>query len=67
MKKSRSHVLTSLWLARFVASLLYGLEPQDPATLVASTIGLMLVAAVGGWIPAWRATRIDPAQVLREV
>ena len=67
MKKSRSHVLTSLWLARFVAPLLYGLEPQDPATLVASTIGLMLVAAVGGWIPAWRATRIDPAQVLREV
>ena len=59
-------LLASLWLSRFVAPLLYGLEPHDPVTLLASASTLGLVAAVAGWIPASRATRIDPAQVLRE-
>jgi putative ABC transport system permease protein len=59
-------LLAALWLSRFVAPLLYGLEPRDPVTLIASTVTLALVAALAGWIPAWRATRIDPAQVLRE-
>lgn len=59
-------LLASLWLSRFVAPLLYGLEPHDPVTLLASVSTLVLVAAVAGWIPASRATRIDPAQVLRE-
>jgi putative ABC transport system permease protein len=60
-------IIAVLWLARFVAPLLYGLEPHDPVTLVASASTLALVAAVAGWIPASRATRIDPAQVLREI
>jgi ABC-type antimicrobial peptide transport system permease subunit len=59
-------LLAALWLSRFVAPLLYGLEPRDPVTLVASALTLAVVAAVAGWIPAWRATRIDPAQLLRE-
>ena len=59
-------LLVSLWLSRFVAPLLYGLEAHDPVTLLASTLILGSVAAVAGWIPASRATRIDPAQVLRE-
>ena len=57
----------TLWLSRFVAPLLYGLEPHDPLTLLGAALGLGLVAVVAGWIPAVRATRIDPAQVLREV
>jgi ABC-type antimicrobial peptide transport system permease subunit len=60
-------VMFALWLARVVAPLLYGLEPNDPLTLAASALGLALVAAVAGWIPASRATRVDPAQVLRQV
>ena len=60
-------VMFALWLARFVAPLLYGLEPNDPVTLAASALGLAAVAAVAGWIPASRATRVDPAQVLRQV
>ncbi len=60
-------VIAALWLARFVAPLLYGLEPHDPVTLVAAATILASVAAVAGWIPASRATRIDPAQVLRDV
>jgi putative ABC transport system permease protein len=56
----------SAWAARFVASLLYGLEPRDPATLVGSVVILAAVGAFAGWLPAWRASRIDPAEVLRE-
>jgi ABC-type antimicrobial peptide transport system permease subunit len=59
-------LLGAVWLSRFVAPLLYGLEPSDPATLVASTLVLASAAAIAAWIPASRAVRMDPAQVLRE-
>ena len=55
----------SAWASRFLATLLYGLEPRDPATLVGAAVVLTAVAALAGWIPAWRASRIDPASVLR--
>jgi ABC-type lipoprotein release transport system permease subunit len=45
---------------------LYGLEPDDLATLIGSAALLAAVAAVAGWLPARRASRIDPATVLRE-
>jgi predicted permease len=56
----------SLWAARFVETLLFGLEPRDPATLAGAAAVLAAVAAVAGWLPARRAARVDPAQVLRE-
>jgi putative ABC transport system permease protein len=56
----------SLWASRFVASLLYGLEPGDPITLVSSAAVLAATGALAGWMPAYRASRIDPAEVLRE-
>jgi putative ABC transport system permease protein len=56
----------SLWASKFVASLLYGLEPRDPVTLVGAAVTLAAVGGVAGWLPAWRASRIDPAEVLRE-
>jgi ABC-type antimicrobial peptide transport system permease subunit len=59
-------LLVSMWLSRFIAPLLYGLEPRDPLTLVAATVTLACVVAVAGWIPASRAARINPARVLRE-
>jgi ABC-type lipoprotein release transport system permease subunit len=49
-----------------VESLLYGLAPRDPATMVGSAILLAIVAALAGLRPAWRASRIQPAEVLRE-
>jgi ABC-type antimicrobial peptide transport system permease subunit len=58
-------VLVSLWVARFAEALLFGLTPRDPATLGAAALILAAVGALGGWIPARRASRIDPAQVLR--
>lgn len=56
----------SLWASRFVATLLYGLEPHDPITLVSSAVVLAVVGALAAWLPARRAARIDPARVLRE-
>ena len=61
-----SGVLVSLWTARFVEALLFGLTPHDPMTLVAAALILAVVGALAGWIPARRASRIDPAQVLRD-
>jgi putative ABC transport system permease protein len=59
-------IVAALWLARFVAPLLYGLAPHDPLTLFAAAAILMLAAVVAAWVPASRASRIDPADVLRQ-
>ena len=58
--------ILSVWASKFVATLLFGLEPQDPATLMGAAVGLAAVATFASWLPAWRASRIDPATVLRE-
>jgi ABC-type antimicrobial peptide transport system permease subunit len=50
---------------RFVGSFLFGLRPNDPLTNGAA-IGILLAAALAaGYLPAWRASRIDPATALR--
>jgi putative ABC transport system permease protein len=56
----------ALWAARLVASLLYGLEPRDPHTLTGAALLLATVALLAAWLPARRASRVDPATVLRE-
>jgi predicted permease len=56
----------SLWASTFVASLLYGLHPRDPQTLIGAAVLLAAVGALSGWIPAWRVSRIEPASVLRD-
>jgi putative ABC transport system permease protein len=56
----------SVWASRFIATLLYGLEPRDPATLISSVAALAAVGALAGSLPAYRASRVDPAEVLRE-
>ena len=55
----------SMWISTFVAALLYGLEPRDPVTLAGGAITLAAVGALAGWLPAHRASRIDPLEVLR--
>jgi putative ABC transport system permease protein len=55
----------SLWASKFVAALLYGVEPRDPGSLVGAAVILATVGAFAGWLPARRASRIDPAAVLR--
>jgi ABC-type antimicrobial peptide transport system permease subunit len=58
----------SLWAAKFLASssLIYGLQPRDPATLLTAALVLSAIGGLAGWVPARRASRIDPARVLRE-
>jgi len=56
----------SLWASQFVTTLLYGLEPRDPRTLVQAAAVLAAIGALAGWLPAHRASRIDPAEVLRD-
>jgi putative ABC transport system permease protein len=57
----------SLWLSRFVAPLLYDLHPRDPVTLMAAALTLAAVGVLAAWLPARRASRIDPAQLLRDL
>ena len=56
----------ALWSAQFVASLVFGLQPRDPATLAGASAVLATIGLLAGWLPARRASRIDPAVVLRE-
>jgi len=56
----------SIWASKFLATLLYGLVPRDPATLIVSAAVLATVGALAGALPAYRASRVDPAEVLRE-
>jgi len=54
------------WATRLVATLLYGLEPNDPATLVGSTVTLVAIGLIAGWLPAYRASQTDAAAVLKK-
>jgi putative ABC transport system permease protein len=56
----------SLWAARFVSSLLFGLPPRDVPTLLVAAATLAGICLLAAGLPARRASRIDPAQVLRE-
>jgi ABC-type antimicrobial peptide transport system permease subunit len=55
----------AIGLSRFVQSQLYGLSPTDPPTLILSAVVLTTVAMLAGYVPARRATRVDPMLALR--
>ena len=58
-------VALSLWASAFVTTLLFGVQARDPLTLVAAVVALTIVALVAGWLPARRAAKLDPNEVLR--
>jgi putative ABC transport system permease protein len=58
-------VAASLAVTRVMASLLVGVSPRDPLTLVVGASLLLLVAAVASYVPALRASRVNPGTALR--
>jgi predicted permease len=52
-------------VARFLRVFLYGVAPGDPVTILGAAALLVMIAAMASWIPARRASRVDPAEVLR--
>jgi predicted permease len=55
----------SLVLTRLVQSQLYGVTAHDPSTMIVAVVCLASVACAAGWIPAYRASRLDPVIALR--
>jgi ABC-type lipoprotein release transport system permease subunit len=51
---------------RLIASMLFGVQPTDTLTIAFVIAMITAVAVVASWLPAWRASRVDPNVVLRD-
>jgi ABC-type antimicrobial peptide transport system permease subunit len=58
-------IVGALWLNSLIASLLFGVQPTDQATMTAVIATIAIVAAIACALPAFRASRLDPNAVLR--
>jgi ABC-type antimicrobial peptide transport system permease subunit len=53
-------------LTRLLGNLLYQVSPRDPRAFGAALVVMTIVSSIACFLPAWRATRTDPLQALRE-
>jgi ABC-type antimicrobial peptide transport system permease subunit len=58
-------VPAALFAAKLISSQLFGLKPADPIALIGATVVLSLVALLAGYVPARRASRVNPLNALR--
>ncbi|HEU4787062.1 MAG TPA: hypothetical protein VFS57_06630, partial [Gemmatimonadaceae bacterium] len=58
-------VSAAFGLSRYMSSLLFGVQPRDPLIFVGVPVLLAIVALLAVWVPAARASRIDPLGALR--
>ena len=56
----------ALAVNRLIASLLFGVQPTDTVTIAVVIATITVVAVLASWLPAWRASRLDPNVVLRD-
>ena len=55
-----------LWTSRMAESMLFGVEPRDPVVFAGAALTLAVVGLLAGWVPAYRASRLDPARALTD-
>jgi len=58
-------VMAALATSNLLTKLLYGLKPNDPLTITAAALFLIVIAVLAAYLPGRRASRIDPLQALR--
>src|SRR5947207_12518001 len=58
-------VAGALAVAQLLQRLLFGVSPLDVPTFALAVIALLAVSVAATWLPAWRASRVDPALALR--
>jgi len=59
-------IAAALGITRLMASLFVGVSPTDPLTFVAITMLFLAVALAAAWLPAFRASRLDPIEAIRD-
>jgi putative ABC transport system permease protein len=58
-------LMAAFWATRLLAGMLFGVTTSDPLTFIAGSVILVVVAVLASFVPALRATRVDPIRILR--